>query len=101
MTFQSLKELLQKKRSWYVVLTQPKNELKTKKVLEEQGLIIYLPFTPVRRRWRNHIKEIRIPLVTRCVFIYVSEEEVDSLKKCYPMLKLEVDSTMPKAAPDT
>lgn len=101
MTIQSLKEQLQKNRSWCVVLTQPKNELKTKKVLEEQGLIIYLPFIPVRRRWHNHIKEIRIPLVTRCVFIYVSEEEFESLKNCYTILKLEVDYTMQKAVQDT
>ena len=90
MTTHDIKDQLNKARSWHIVLTQPKNELKIRKILERQGLITHLPLTPVKRRWGDRIKEIHIPAVARCVFVYVSPEEMNILRNHHPILPLEV-----------
>ncbi|MCD8183814.1 MAG: UpxY family transcription antiterminator [Bacteroides sp.] len=81
-------EHLNKSRLWYIVLTGPHSELKTKAELEKDGFVAYLPLTPVQRRWAGHIKEIHTPTVSKYVFIYASEEEVQNVQKHYPILPL-------------
>lgn len=90
MTTHYIQENLDKPRLWHIVLTGPRGERKTKETLERQGLIAYLPFAVVRRRWAGHTKEIHIPAVARCVFIYASQEEIQSLKGQYPIFPSEV-----------
>lgn len=90
MTTQDIKENLDKPRLWYIVLTKPHNEQKIKTTLEKQGLITYLPLTPVCRQWAGHTKEIHIPVVARCVFIYASNEEITTLQGQYPIFQSEV-----------
>ena len=70
MTFQYIINHLDKPHLWYIVLTGPHAELSTKKKLEQQGYITYVPLVPVRRSWAGYIKEIHIPAITRCVFVY-------------------------------
>lgn len=90
MTAQYIKENLDKLRSWYIVLTKPHSEQKTKIILEKQGIITYLPFTSIRRQWKVSTKKIHIPAMARCVFIYATNEEIQILKKQYPVLPPEV-----------
>lgn len=44
MTFQYIIHHLDKPHSWFIVLTNPHTELNTKKKLEQQGFITYVPF---------------------------------------------------------
>lgn len=49
MTFQYIIHHLDKPHSWFIVLTNPHTELNTKKKLEQQGFITYVPLVSVRR----------------------------------------------------
>ncbi|ADV43706.1 UpxY family transcription antiterminator [Bacteroides helcogenes] len=84
--FQQIKERLEKKRSWYMILTSLRAELKIKARLEDMGIMTYLPFTSVKRHWDGKTKEIRTPAIARCVFIYASNEEIESLQDQVPIL---------------
>ena len=86
MTFQYIINHLDKPHLWYVVLTGPHAELSTKKKLEQQGHITYVPLVPVRRSWAGYIKEIHIPAITRCVFVYATDENVLRMQKEYTIL---------------
>ena len=69
-----------------IVLTGPHAELSTKKKLEQQGYITYVPLVPVRRSWAGYIKEIHIPAITRCVFVYATNQEIQGMQKEYTIL---------------
>ena len=90
MTFQHIITHLGKPHSWYIVLTGPHAELSIKKKLERQGFITYVPVTSVRRCWAGCIKEIHTPVIPRCVFVYISNEERNTLQKSYRLLPPEV-----------
>lgn len=87
MTFQYIIHHLDKPHSWFIVLTNPHTELNTKKKLEQQGFITYVPLlVSVRRCWEGCIKEIHIPAIARCVFVYATDENVQRMQKEYTIL---------------
>lgn len=86
MTFQYIIHHLDKPHSWFIVLTNPHTELNTKKKLEQQGFITYVPLVSVRRCWEGCIKEIHIPAIARCVFVYATDENVLRMQKEYTIL---------------
>ena len=86
MTFQYIINHLNKPHLWYIVLTAPHAELSTQKKLERQGFITYVPATSVRRTWDGRIKEIHIPAIARCVFVYATDENVLRMQKEYTIL---------------
>lgn len=83
MTFQYIINHLDKPRSWYIVWTGPHAELHTQNELEQKGIVTYVPSAPIRRRWAGRIKEIHIPLLPGCVFVYATDEEVQGMQKQY------------------
>lgn len=87
---QDIKSRLNETRNWYIVLTLPRKERKTKETLENKGMITYLPTIYVKRRWKEQVKEIQIPAVNRCVFIYATGTELEGLKGIYPTLPIEM-----------
>lgn len=87
MGLQQIKEQLKKTRSWYIILTGSRAELKTKARLEDIGIIAYLPLASVRRQWGSKTKKTRIPVIAGCVFIYASDEEVGVLQNQLPILR--------------
>ena len=86
MTFQYIINHLDKPHLWYIVLTASHTELSTQKKLERQGFITYVPATSVRRTWDGRIKEIHIPAITRCVFVYATNQEIQGMQKEYTIL---------------
>lgn len=86
MTFQYIINHLDKPHKWFTVLTGPHAELSTKQDLERKGVIAYVPLTSVRRRWAGRIKEIHTPAVTRCVFVYATDEEIRRVQERYAVL---------------
>lgn len=90
---QNIKERLNETRGWYIVLTAPHKEGKTKETLENKGIITYLPTLPVRRCWREKVREIQIPVINRCIFIYATDTEVEAMKETYPILPIETAET--------
>lgn len=90
MTTQYIQENLDKPRSWHIVWTGMHAERKTKATLEDEGLIAYLPTSVVRRRWAGHSRDIRIPAIARCVFIYASQDEIANLEGRFPVFPARV-----------
>lgn len=75
---------------WNIVLTGQHAEPRTKATLEAKGIITWLPLAPVRRQWGRILKEIHTPVIPRCVFVYISNEERNTLQKSYRLLQPEV-----------
>lgn len=46
----------------------------------------YVPLVSVRRCWEGCIKEIHIPAIARCVFVYATDENVLRMQKEYTIL---------------
>lgn len=89
MKLQDIRKQLIETRCWYIVLTPPWNERKTKDALESEGMIAHLPTDSVVRKWEERSKEIKVPAANRCVFVYASDAEVKTLQKSYPTLPLK------------
>ena len=75
---------------WNIVLTGQHAEPRTKAMLEAKGIITWLPLAPVRRQWGRILKEIHTPVIPRCVFVYISNEERNTLQKSYRLLQPEI-----------
>lgn len=86
MTFQYIINHLHEPHLWCIVLTAPHAELNIQKKLEQQGFITYVPTISVRRSWAGCIKEIHIPTIARCVFVYATKEEMQEMQKIPPYL---------------
>ncbi len=82
MTSQDIKKQLKEPHFWNIVLTGQHAEPK--------GIITWLPLAPVRRQWGRILKEIHTPVIPRCVFVYISNEERNTLQKSYRLLPPEV-----------
>ena len=78
MTFQYIINHLHEPHLWCIVLTAPH--------AEQQGFITYVPTISVRRSWAGCIKEIHIPTIARCVFVYATDENVLRMQKEYTIL---------------
>ena len=83
MILQNIKERLNETRGWYVVLTAPHKERKTKETLENKGMITYFPTLLVRRYWKEKVRKIQIPAINRCIFIYATDREIEAMKGTY------------------
>ena len=81
MTSQDIKKQLKEPHFWNIVLTGQHAEPRTKAMLEAKGIITWLPLAPVRRQWGRILKEIHTPVIPRCVFVYISNEERNTLQK--------------------
>lgn len=90
MTSQDIKKQLKEPHFWNIVLTGQHAEPRTKATLEAKGIITWLPLAPVRRQWGRILKEIHTPVIPRCVFVYISNEERNTLQKSYRLLQPEV-----------
>lgn len=88
MTSQYIITHLNLPRSWYVVLTSVYAEQQVSRELERDGFITYLPLTSVRRKWGGHTKEIHIPLLRRCVFVYATNAEARKIEERYPIFEI-------------
>lgn len=90
MILQEIRKRLNETRNWYIVLTSPWKERRTREALENKGMITYFPTVRVKRRWKEQVKEMQIPAVNRCVFIYATDTEIEILKGKYPTLPIKM-----------
>ena len=88
MTSQDIKKQLKEPHFWNIVLTGQHAEPRIKAMLEAKGIITWLPLAPVRRQWGRILKEIHTPVIPRCVFVYISNEERNTLQKSYRLLQI-------------
>ena len=103
MTSQDIKKQLKEPHFWNIVLTgqhaEPRTKamleakeesMKTRNELEKETKETWLPLAPVRRQWGRILKEIHTPVIPRCVFVYISNEERNTLQKSYRLLQPEI-----------
>ena len=62
-------------RHWYVVHTQPKNEIKAALNLERQNFEVYLPYFRAKRRHARRVEEISRPLFPGYLFISIDPDQ--------------------------
>lgn len=93
MKIQDIGRHLNEVRNWYIILTSPLNERKTKEALDNKGMITYLPTICVKRQWNERVRRIQIPAVNRCVFVYASDAEMEILRTAYPVLPIDITET--------
>lgn len=55
--------------NWYAVCTRHQHEKSAARILEYKQFEVFLPLYKVRRRWRDRIKEISVPLFPGYVFV--------------------------------
>jgi transcription antitermination factor NusG len=67
-------------KKWYVIYTKPRWEKKVHSRLNEKGLENYCPLNKVRKRWSDRVKIVEEPLFKSYVFIYISEEELKTVR---------------------
>jgi transcription antitermination factor NusG len=66
-------------RNWYALNTSPMMGKKVSAILTKRGIFNYFPTND--RLSSNAIKKIsREPLFTSCVFVYITESEIESIK---------------------
>src|SRR5260370_1690205 len=55
--------------NWYGVCTRHQHEKTAARILEYKDFEVFLPLYKIRRRWKDRIKEISVPLFPGYVFI--------------------------------
>ena len=90
MTSQDIKKQLKEPHFWNIVINWSARRTEDKSNAGSKGIITWLPLAPVRRQWGRILKEIHTPVIPRCVFVYISNEERNTLQKSYRLLQPEV-----------
>ena len=67
-------------------IDQPTHRTEYQKETGAASFITYVPLVSVRRCWEGCIKEIHIPAIARCVFVYATDENVLRMQKEYTIL---------------
>jgi len=60
---------------WYAAYTRSRSERTAAKLLEEQGIEVYLPLQRKLRQWSDRKKWVEVPYINSYVFVHTSEKE--------------------------
>jgi transcription antitermination factor NusG len=60
---------------WYAVHTRFKCEKYVQRLLEKQGVVVYVPLQQFTRRYLRKIKTVEKPLISCYVFVKISKEQ--------------------------
>ncbi|MEO6732104.1 MAG: UpxY family transcription antiterminator [Ferruginibacter sp.] len=67
-------------RNWYAVYTRPQREKKVASILTKKGIKNYFPLNNIVGVNANNKKSCKEALFASCVFVYISETEIASVK---------------------
>ena len=59
---------------WYAVYAKHQHEKNAAQVLQEKGFEVFLPLLQEKRRWKDRIKQIRIPMFPCYLFVRVATD---------------------------
>ncbi len=68
-------------RNWYVICTKQQQEKNAVKLLTKKGIESYCPFTNIEKKKGNRSTMQYKPLFNSYVFVFISENEMQSVKK--------------------
>ncbi len=60
---------------WYAVYTRSRGEKVAAKLLQDQGVEVYLPLQRKLRQWSDRKKWVEVPYINSYLFVYTSEKE--------------------------
>jgi len=60
---------------WYAVYTRSRGEKVAAKLLQDQGIEVYLPMQRKLRQWSDRKKWVEVPYINSYLFVYTSEKE--------------------------
>ncbi len=68
-------------KRWLAIYTKPRWEKKIFRILSDKGIHAYCPLNKVHRKWSDRIKLVEEPLFKSYVFVRVTAEEEDVVKR--------------------
>lgn len=66
--------------NWYAIYTRSRQEKKVKQLLDEKGIVNYLPLTKVLKQWSDRKKWVEVPLFNSYLFVYIEQHHFDLVK---------------------
>jgi len=60
---------------WYAIYTRSRGEKTATKLLQEQGIEVYLPLQRKLRQWSDRKKWVEVPYINSYLFVKTSEKE--------------------------
>ena len=85
---------------WYAVYTAPRAEKKVSERFTMEGIEHYLPIQKVKRRWRDRIKEVEVPVINGYIFVRVAVCDLIKVIRVYGALQFVREAGRPAAIPD-
>ena len=62
-------------KSWFVLYTKPRNELKVTERLSALGIEVYAPTRTEVRQWSDRKKKIEVPVLPSMVLVRIAEKD--------------------------
>lgn len=75
-------------RFWIAAYTRPRSEKKAAKELLGFGINVYLPTQIQLRNWSDRKKKIEVAIIPMILFAYVSDREIDLIRRNHLIVKL-------------
>ncbi len=63
---------IQKERLWYAFVTRPRHEKKVKTILDQRGIINFLPLQRTLNQWKDRKRWVETPLFSCYIFAQVA-----------------------------
>jgi transcriptional antiterminator RfaH len=60
---------------WYVLYTQPRQELKIYEKLSYMGVEAYCPYVIQIRQWSDRKKKIKVPVIPSTIFVKLADHQ--------------------------
>ena len=83
---------MENKQVWFAMRATYRREMKVKCVLEEEGLVTFIPMRySVSGRGRQKRREL-VPVIHNLIFVYATPEEMQRVKSTLPYLQYMIDT---------
>lgn len=73
---------------WIAAYTRPKSEKKAARELSNMGISVYLPTQIQVHNWSDRKKKIEAVIIPMVLFAYVSDENIDKIRKNHLIIRL-------------
>lgn len=70
-------------RLWYACYTRGRHEKHVDRFFRERGIESYLPLVPLRRKWNDRLKIVKLPMFPSYLFCRVGRDEIWQVRKLY------------------
>jgi transcription elongation factor/antiterminator RfaH len=87
-------------QNWYALYTRPRHEKKVTEMLLSKGVEVYLPLLNTRRKLKDRIRMVELPLFPSYVFCKFEYKERFSILETQGIIKIVNFHGVPSVVPD-